>query len=55
MNRLFFDGWGCLLTNETDVNKALDKLMQILAHEGLDFSFDEIQLRDKEGNILDEE
>ena len=55
LNRLFFDGWGYLLTNETDVNKALDKLMQILAHEGLDFSFDKIQLRDKEGNILDEE
>ena len=55
MNELFFDGWGYLATNETNVNKALDRLMEIMSHEGLDFVFEKIQLRDKAGNVLDEE
>ena len=53
MNELYFEGWGYLKTSETDMNKALDRLMEILTHEGFDFVFDKVQLRNEDGEIID--
>lgn len=53
MNELYFEGWGYFKTSETDINKALDRLMKILTHEGFDFVFDKVQLRNEDGKVID--
>lgn len=53
MNELHFEGWGCFKTNETDTNKALDRLMEILTHKCFDFVFDKVQLKNEDGEVID--
>lgn len=53
MNELYFEGCGYFKTSETDTNKALDRLMEILTHEGFDFVFDKVQLRNEDGEVID--
>lgn len=48
MNELYFEGWGYFKTDETTADKALDKLMEVLAHEGLEFNFEKVQLRNED-------
>ncbi|EGC01596.1 hypothetical protein [Ruminococcus albus] len=55
MNELYFEGWGYLKTNETNKEKAMDKLMKILSHEGFDFVFDKVELRNEDGEEITEE
>ena len=55
MNELYFEGWGYLKTNETNKEKAMDKLMKILSHEGFDFVFDKVELRNEDGEEIIEE
>lgn len=51
LNELYFEGWGYFLTNETDKFKALNKLMEILSKENLDFIFENAELRKEDKNI----
>jgi len=53
MNELHFEGWGYFKTSEVDTDKALDRLMEILTHEGLDFVFDKVELRNEDGEVID--
>lgn len=53
MNELYFEGWGYFKTDADNRDKALDKLMEILAHEGLDFTFEKVQLRNEDGEVID--
>lgn len=48
-NELYFEGYGYFMTEEKDEDKALDKLMEILEHEGFDFIFNKIELRNENG------
>ena len=53
MNELYFEGWGYLITTETNREKAIDKLMEILSHEGFDFNFGKIELRNEKGEEIE--
>lgn len=53
MNELYFEGWGYLKTNEANKEKAMNKLMEILSNEGFDFVFDKVELRNKDGEVID--
>lgn len=55
MNELYFEGWGYLKTNEANKEKAMDKLMEILSNEGFDFVFDKVELRNEDGEVIDQE
>ncbi len=53
MNELYFEGWGYLITAETNREKAIDKLMEILSHGGFDFNFKKIELRNEKGEEIE--
>ena len=55
MNEVYFFGYGYFKVNTNNYDEAVDKLLKALADAGIDFTMDEIELRDSEGNIVDDE
>ena len=54
MNELYFEGYGYFKTNESDAQAALDRLMEVLAQNNLDFIFEKIELRNEDGEKIDD-
>lgn len=52
MNELYLNGWLYFKTSETDIDKAIDRLTEILTREGIGFDFDIGQLRNEDDEVI---
>lgn len=55
MNEVYFSGYGYFKVDTNNYDEAVDKLLKALADAGIDLTMDDIELRDAEGNIVDDE
>ena len=52
MNEIYFNGYGYFKVDTDDYDAAVDRLLKALADAGIDFTMDNIKLRDKDGNEI---
>ena len=54
-NELYFQGWGYFRVNTGNYDEAVDRFLKAAADAGIDITLDKMELRDLDGNVIEEE
>ena len=53
LNELYFSGWGYFRTGADSHDEAVDQLLTALANAGVDVNFEELELRNLDGESIE--